>query len=215
VGTLREVNSSPWVVDGDDEQFRPLQGDRRADVVIVGAGIAGLTLARILAGSGLALVVLDAGPICAGTTGYTTAKVTALHGLVYHELVRRHGSEPAQAYGAANQAAVRWVAELVAADGIACDLTPAAAATYTERDDNVRAIEDEIDAGRRLGLPLELATTTSLPYPVKAAVRLGNQLHFHPRRYCGGSQMGSWQGVVPSTAIPARSTCPPTDTASR
>jgi glycine/D-amino acid oxidase-like deaminating enzyme/nitrite reductase/ring-hydroxylating ferredoxin subunit len=186
VGTLREVNPSPWVVDGDGEQFRPLHGDRRADVVIVGAGITGLTLARILAGSGSAVVVIDAGPICAGTTGYTTAKVTALHGLVYHELLRRHGSERAQAYAAANQAAVRWIAELVAADDIACDLTPAAAVTYTERDDKVRAIEDEIDAGRRLGLPLELTTTTSLPYPVKAAVRLGNQLHFHPRRYCVG-----------------------------
>jgi glycine/D-amino acid oxidase-like deaminating enzyme/nitrite reductase/ring-hydroxylating ferredoxin subunit len=155
-------------------------------VVIVGAGITGLTLARMLVEAGATVVVLDSGPVCAGATGYTTAKVTALHRLVYRELIDRHGVERARAYADANQNAVRTVAELAKADNIECDLSAAAAVTYTERDERVADIEAEADACGRVGIPVELTTGTELPYPVKAAVRLDDQLHFHPRRYCVG-----------------------------
>ena len=80
-------------------------------MVVVGAGVAGLTAARILAEAGC-VVVIDGGAICAGTTGYTTVKVTALHGLVYDELIRSHGPERARVYADANQWAfdgsARW-----------------------------------------------------------------------------------------------------------
>ena len=186
MGSLREVNPSPWVSDGDAAPFPPLPDDSSVDVVIVGAGITGLTLARLLVEAGATVVVLDSGPVCAGATGYTTAKVTALHRLVYRELIERHGDERARAYADANQSAVRTVIELARADKIECDLSPAAAVTYTERDETVVAIEAEADACGRLGIPVVLTTATELPYPVKAAIRLDDQLHFHPRRYCVG-----------------------------
>src|SRR5215211_4764445 len=110
MGTLHELNQSPWVVGALDSTFPPLDGDRRCDVVVVGAGITGLTLARMLVEAGVDVVVVDAGPVCAGATGYTTAKVTALHRLVYRELLDRHGEERTRAYAAANQHAVDRVA---------------------------------------------------------------------------------------------------------
>jgi glycine/D-amino acid oxidase-like deaminating enzyme/nitrite reductase/ring-hydroxylating ferredoxin subunit len=186
VGSLREVNQSPWVTGTDAAHFPPLRDDARVDVVIIGAGITGLTMARMLVEAGATVLVLDSGPICAGATGYTTAKVTALHRLVYRDLIDRHGVERARAYADANQSAVRTVAELASADNIECDLSVAAAVTYTERDEMVADIEAEAEACRRVGIPVESTTGTELPYPVKAAVRLDDQLHFHPRRYCVG-----------------------------
>jgi glycine/D-amino acid oxidase-like deaminating enzyme/nitrite reductase/ring-hydroxylating ferredoxin subunit len=58
--------------------------------------------------------------------------------------------------------------------------------TYTERHQHVADIEREVEAARKLGLAAQFATTAPLPYPVQAAIRLDNQLHFHPRRYCLG-----------------------------
>ncbi|MGH9030975.1 MAG: FAD-dependent oxidoreductase [Acidimicrobiia bacterium] len=186
VGTLAERHPSLWVVGERGGEFPALEGDRRCDVVVVGAGITGLTLARLLVDAGVDVVVIDAGPVCAGATGYTTAKVTALHRLVYRELADRHGDERARAYAGANQDAVERIAAFVAEDSIECDLVRAPAVTYTEQDENVPRIEAEAEVAVRLGLPIELTTTTSLPYPVKAAIRLDGQLHFHPRRYCLG-----------------------------
>jgi glycine/D-amino acid oxidase-like deaminating enzyme/nitrite reductase/ring-hydroxylating ferredoxin subunit len=186
VGSLHEVNVSPWVAGAQESSFPPLGGDRRSDVVVVGGGITGLTLARMLVGAGVSVVVIDAGPLCAGATGYTTAKVTALHRLVYRELLDRHGEERTRAYAAANQSAVERVADFASGDGIECDLTQAAAVTYTQRDERVVEVEAEADAARRVGLAVELTTTVALPYPIRAAIRLDDQLHFHPRRYCIG-----------------------------
>jgi glycine/D-amino acid oxidase-like deaminating enzyme/nitrite reductase/ring-hydroxylating ferredoxin subunit len=186
MGTLRELNPSVWVSDTPDLAFPPLDGDQQGDVVVVGAGVTGLTVARLLADAGVRVVVIDAGPVCGGATGYTTAKVTALHRLVYKELLDRHGKERTQAYAAANLTAVKKVASLARADNIECDLVNAAAVTYTQRDEHVAAIEAEVEAARRVGVPVERTTATSLPYAVRAAIRLEHQLHFHPRRYCVG-----------------------------
>ena len=132
------------------------------------------------------MAVLEAGRICSGTTGYTTAKVTSLHGLVYRELVERHGLERATAYADANQAAIARIADLVASDRIDCDLETAEACTYTERSDRVADIEAEVEAAQRIGLPARFETGTELPYPVQGAVFLAAQAQFHPRRYCLG-----------------------------
>jgi glycine/D-amino acid oxidase-like deaminating enzyme/nitrite reductase/ring-hydroxylating ferredoxin subunit len=184
VGSLVEVNQSPWVGDAPHSTFSPFDGDRRCDVAIVGAGITGLTLARFLTDAGVRVTVIDSGPVCAGATGYTTAKVSALHRLVYRELLDRHGEERAHAYAAVNQAAVQRIASF--ADGIECELVPAAAVTYTQHGEHVATIESEADAARQVGVPVEVTTTTSLPFPVRAAIRLDHQFHFHPRRYCLG-----------------------------
>jgi glycine/D-amino acid oxidase-like deaminating enzyme/nitrite reductase/ring-hydroxylating ferredoxin subunit len=186
VGTPHELNPSPWFAADVDVTFPGLDGDRRTDVVVVGAGIMGLTLARTLVDAGVNVVVIDAGPVCAGATGYTTAKVTALHRLIYRELIERHGEERARVYATANKDAVEQIAATAESDAIECDLVRAPAVTYTERPDHVADVEREIEAAGKLGLAVEFTTKSSLPYPILAAVRLDNQLHFHPRRYCLG-----------------------------
>jgi glycine/D-amino acid oxidase-like deaminating enzyme/nitrite reductase/ring-hydroxylating ferredoxin subunit len=184
VGSPHEVNPSPWFGTEPEVSFPAMDHDRRTDVAVVGAGITGLTVARLLADAGVGVVVLDAGPLCGGTTGYTTAKVTSLHRLVYRELLERHGAERARAYAEANRRAVERVAAL--ADAIDCDLVRAPAMTYTERAEQVEDIEREIDAARILGLGVDFTTAAPLPFPIRAAIRLDDQLHLHPRRYCLG-----------------------------
>ena len=53
--------------------YPPLAEDLTADVCVVGAGIAGLTTAYLLAVEGKRVVVLDDGPIAGGESGRTTA----------------------------------------------------------------------------------------------------------------------------------------------
>lgn len=77
------------------------------DVAILGGGITGLTTALLLAQAGKRVAVLEAGRIVTRTSGFTTAKLTANHGLIYAELHQSVGAARARIYAEANQAAVR------------------------------------------------------------------------------------------------------------
>ncbi len=184
MGSLAERNISLWVATSPQTNYPPLSGDVTADVVVVGAGITGLSTAVLLKRAGVRVAVIEAGRVASGVTGYTTAKITSLHGLVYAHLVKQVGGEQARQYADANQTAIGQVAAFVEEYEIDCDFRRAAAYTYTEDPARVGDIEAEVGASRGLGLPASYTETTDLPYPVRGAVRFDDQAHFHPRKYC-------------------------------
>ena len=187
MGSVHENNPSLWIATTRDEST---DGDAppggRYDVVVIGAGITGLTTARLLVAEGLSVAVLDAGRVCSGVTGYTTAKITALQRTTVSEIEKKHGNATAAAYAGANLRGVELVARLVEQDGIDCDFERAPACTYTSEDSEIDAVVAEHDACSTAGLVTRLDAETELPYEVKAAVWLDDQAQFHPRRYCLG-----------------------------
>jgi glycine/D-amino acid oxidase-like deaminating enzyme/nitrite reductase/ring-hydroxylating ferredoxin subunit len=186
MGSLNETNPSLWVGTADGPRFEALGGDMAADVAVLGAGMAGLTAATLLKEQGRRVVVVEAGRVASGVTGYTTAKLTVLHGLIFDDLVRAFGPDEARTYADANLAGMGTVADLAVRHRILCDLERRPAYTYTTDPAMVDKIRAEVTATRRIGLSSELVTDTDLPYPVEAAIRLGDQAQFHPRKYCLG-----------------------------
>jgi glycine/D-amino acid oxidase-like deaminating enzyme/nitrite reductase/ring-hydroxylating ferredoxin subunit len=186
VGILDERNPSLWIGTSGASDFAPLKRAPEVDAVVIGGGITGLTAAYLLKREGLKVALLEAGRVASGVTGYTTAKVTALHGLIYQDLVGRHGKERAAAYADANSTAVRRIREIVEAEGIDCDLESDDAYTYAETSDGADSIDEEAEACREAGLEVDLVEATDLPFSIRKAVRLRNQLRFHPRKYCLG-----------------------------
>ena len=177
-------HESVWIATTDEPGFAPLDQPTEVDVAVLGAGIAGLTTAVMLKNAGLRVVVLEADGVCRATTGHTTAKVSAQHGLTYDTLRSKFGEDGARAYAEANLAAVDLVEELIREHRIECDWERRPAYAYTEQDSQVSQIEKEVEAARQAGLPASYTEETDLPWPVKAAVRFDDQAQFHPRRYC-------------------------------
>jgi glycine/D-amino acid oxidase-like deaminating enzyme/nitrite reductase/ring-hydroxylating ferredoxin subunit len=158
----------------------------RYDAVVVGAGLAGLCTALRLTDDSLRVLVLEAGRVGARTTGHSTAKITALQGTTYSSLRRGKGREAAEIYAWTAQTAVERFRDLVRTLDIDCAFTDAPAYTVAATADGAREIESEAEAARAAGLPVELTTTTDLPFPVTAAVRLDAQAHFDPFAFCNG-----------------------------
>ena len=78
---------SLWSKTTDMPAYPPLRGELRADVAVIGGGMAGILIAYFLAKAGLHPVVLEAERIGSGQTKNTTAKITSQHGLLYARLV--------------------------------------------------------------------------------------------------------------------------------
>jgi glycine/D-amino acid oxidase-like deaminating enzyme/nitrite reductase/ring-hydroxylating ferredoxin subunit len=176
--------TSVWVDTAPAPRLHPqLDGDVRADVAVIGGGIVGVTTALLLAEEGASVALLEAGRLAGGTSGYTTAKVSSQHGLIYEALRSQHGRETARRYGEANEAALAWIASRVARDGIECDFRRQPSYAYVTSASDREQVEREAEAAIAAGLPAELVEETPLPYPVEAAVRFEHQAEFHPRKW--------------------------------
>ena len=186
-----ELNRSPWLDTTPASDYPSLRGDLTAEVVVVGAGITGLTLARLLCAAGKDVVVLEARQICAGATGFTTAKLSALHSLIYSTLSAKHGPAGAADYAAANLAGIQTLLQLIDNDSIECELEQRDAITYVTDVSRVQAIHDEVRAAQEAGLDARLAQDTALPFPIAAAVELPGQWQVHPRKLALGLAAGA------------------------
>jgi glycine/D-amino acid oxidase-like deaminating enzyme/nitrite reductase/ring-hydroxylating ferredoxin subunit len=163
--------------------YDKLTHDIEAEVAIVGAGITGITAAYLLAKEGVNVVLIEAGEILNGTTGHTTAKITAQHGLIYDQLIKDVGEEDAKLYYEANNEAKEFIKNLISEQNINCDLTKEDAYVYANTEEYVNKIQDELRAYQKLGIPGEYAETIPFPIPCKAAIIMKDQAQFHPLKY--------------------------------
>ena len=111
---------SLWIETEPDPTFGSLAEPLHVDVAIVGGGITGITAGVLLKRAGKTVAVLESKRILHGATGYTTAKVTAGHGLIYETLERKFGEEGASLYADANQTAIERIAQFAAEERIEC-----------------------------------------------------------------------------------------------
>jgi glycine/D-amino acid oxidase-like deaminating enzyme/nitrite reductase/ring-hydroxylating ferredoxin subunit len=179
-------NVSYWIESTPSPRLPALESDAACDVAVVGAGVVGLTAAALLHRDGRRPCVLEAKQAARGVSGYTTAKVTAGHGLAYSTLERRHGVEAALLYARSQTAALALVRSLVSELALDCELEEARNVVFDERPDGVPALRREAAAAARAGLPARFVADAGLPFATAGAVELDEQLQFHPRRYLLG-----------------------------
>ncbi len=180
---LPDKSVSYWIDSTSTTHFPPLNRKVEVDIAIIGGGIAGLTAALLLQKSGAKVAVLEATRIVRGATGYTTAKITSQHRIIYQKIVSQFGEEAAQAYGEANQAGLELIATWVKEKNIDCDFRRKSAYVYTLSKDELSLLEAECKAAQKARLPASLTASTTLPFDIAGAICFTEQAEFHPRKY--------------------------------
>ncbi|MGW7352308.1 FAD-dependent oxidoreductase [Streptomyces sp. NPDC054784] len=183
--TLRIGYESYWMLSAASGPCPPLPPDSvtEVDAVVVGGGITGLSTAWELARAGRSVAVLEADRIAGGVTGHTAGKLSALHGFVYAPIRDTHGPDAARLYARSQRDAVEHAARVAEQLGVDCELERRPAYTFVESPDHADEMRDEADAAREAGLDATYVTGTGLPFAVHGAVRVPDQIQFHPRKY--------------------------------
>ena len=106
-------STSVWMPTPDTRAAPQLTTDVETDVCIIGAGIAGMTTAYLLAREGRRVVVLDDGPLAGGETCRTTAHLVNAPDAYFTELERMHGEHQARLAAESHTAAIDKIEEIV------------------------------------------------------------------------------------------------------
>ncbi len=158
-----------------------LSKDTHWDVIVVGAGLAGILIAYYLMESGKKVLVLEADRIASGQTERTTAKITSQHGLKYEKMIEEIGEDEARMYAQANESAIREYEKLIKEKDIECDFKKCPAYLYTTKDE-VPLMEEAL-AAASFGIDAFFTEETELPFPITGAVCFKKQAQFSPLKF--------------------------------
>jgi glycine/D-amino acid oxidase-like deaminating enzyme/nitrite reductase/ring-hydroxylating ferredoxin subunit len=172
----------------DVPDFAPLKRNARADVCVVGAGIAGMTTAYLLTRAGKKVVVVDDGPIGGGETSRTTAHLTWAMDDRYYILEKVHGAEGVRLIAESHMAAVNRIESIAKVEGIDCDFERIDGYLFPSAKDDPSQIDREYDAARRAGVS-DVRRVERVPvatFNAGPALHFPNQGQFHPLKYLAG-----------------------------
>ena len=108
---------SLWMHTGGAPDFAPLERDLTVDVCVVGAGVAGLTIAYHLLRAGKSVAVLDDGPVAGGESGRTTGHLNSCIDDGLTETAARHGNDGARLAVESHRAAIETIERICRDEG--------------------------------------------------------------------------------------------------
>jgi glycine/D-amino acid oxidase-like deaminating enzyme/nitrite reductase/ring-hydroxylating ferredoxin subunit len=180
--------TSVWMDTTEVPQFEPLTQDLRSNVCVVGAGIAGLTTAYLLARAGRAVVVIDDGPIGGGETSRTTAHLTAALDDRYFNIEKMHGKEGAKLAAESHMSAIHRIENIASMEDIDCDFERVEGYLFLGGADTRKVLERELEATHRAGIT-DTQLVDRIPFGFwdsGPALRFPRQATFHPLKYLKG-----------------------------
>lgn len=172
-----------YMEDTSETNYASLNQDIEADIVIVGGGIVGLTLAYLLKDSKQRVVLLEADRIVTGMSARTTAKLTPCHNLIYAKLEKTKGLKGAKQYAEINREAVQFVKNTIEKEKISCDFRQSPFYVYTTKEEGVSKIKEEIEVCKEIGMPVQYQENLPLNLPIKASLEWEAAYIFHIRKY--------------------------------
>ena len=186
--TKSTITTPYWATSATFPQFAKLSEDVATDVVVVGAGVTGLTAAYLLAKAGKRVVVLERDRCAITDTGHTSAHLTMVTDARLTELVKRFGRDHAQAVWDAGLAAIATIDAVIREHAIDAAFEWVDGYLHApwkgETSEEPARLQEDATLAREMGFDAEYIE--AVPLANQPGVRFANQARIHPRSYLAG-----------------------------
>jgi glycine/D-amino acid oxidase-like deaminating enzyme/nitrite reductase/ring-hydroxylating ferredoxin subunit len=180
------THDSLWQTDTKLPAFAQIEHDVECDVLVVGAGITGMTAALLLQQAGARVALIEAQRIGTGETGRTTAHLTELIDARYRVIESKFGRGGARSAAESLRAAIDRIERIASELDADCRFERVPEYLYAEDEEQRRDLERELTALQHVGASAAWTEDFPLSMKVTGAVRVERQGRFHPLAYLRG-----------------------------
>lgn len=178
-------SQSYWMATASAPSAPPLRANEKAGVLVIGAGLAGLSTAYELACTGHDVVVIERGELCRGMTARTSAHLTWVSDDDFWRLIAIHGAPKARLYYDSHAAAIDQIERIQREENIACEFARIDGYVFAPRDKE--GLTREAKAMANLDIPFAWADRPPIPgVDYGRCLRFAHQARFHPLLYLNG-----------------------------
>lgn len=178
--------SSIWLDNIDFNINESLNKDIDVDVLIIGGGITGLSIAYHLINSNLKVCLVEKNIVGHGVTARTTGKLTYLQELIYTKLDKTFGSEKAKLYLESQKEAIEIVESIIKENKIDCDYEKVSSYVFTNNSKDIEKIKKEKLLLEKFNV--EVNECNKLPdlKEIEYGISVDDTAVFHPLKYLNG-----------------------------
>ena len=184
--SISQEGVSLWSATSKEPSIPALDKNIDADVCIVGAGIAGMTAAYLLAREGKSVVILDKSQIGSGETAHTSAHLSNVIDAGYREIERLHGAKGARLVAESHTAAIAQIESIISEEKIDCDFERVDGYLFSPYEGSQQKLQEEWQAAKRAGLQVRKLKQSPFDLEFGPCLRFPRQAQFHPLKYLAG-----------------------------
>jgi len=156
------------------------------DVLIIGAGMTGVSTGLRLQKEGLSCLVVDAHNMAFGTSGGTSAHLNTVLDTPYTDIIRQHGLEKAGLVLESVRQAIADIESNVEDYAIDCDFRRCQGYMYAQNEEEAKKMEDIKDAIAQVGITVKDSENVPVPFETMHGIVFEEQGSFHPTKYMLG-----------------------------
>jgi glycine/D-amino acid oxidase-like deaminating enzyme/nitrite reductase/ring-hydroxylating ferredoxin subunit len=184
--SISKEGVSLWSATSKEPSIPALDKNIDADICVVGAGIAGMTVAYLLARECKSVVILDKSRIGSGETAYTSAHLSNVIDAGYYEIERLHGTRGARLVAQSHTAAIDQIESIISEEKIDCDFERLDGYLLSPDRDSHKKLQEEWQAAKRAGLQVRKLKHSPFELRFGPCLRFPRQAQFHPLKYLAG-----------------------------
>ncbi len=170
-------------------EFPALQRDLDVDVLVVGAGLTGITTTYLLLQEGVRVALIDRATVASADSGHTTAHLTYVTDERLHHLASKFGADAARKFWEGGVVAIDTIERIVEETGNDAEFVRVPGYLHARigqmpHPREIEALKKDAELAQSFGFDATYAD--SLPYSNMPGVQFAQQAKFHPRRYLKG-----------------------------